>query len=333
MKSIMERMVGVWMKKQEVLLFEGFSGMGNGRTDYEAFHGVAPRMLNWGSHCHDFYEFYIHFHGGHQMSYENQFYALAPCQLFVFPPFSIHGLVCLEETLNYERAFLYCSAETLKRAGCGQMDLDFAFRAALSDKGNGFPMRLEDAQVCRECLRNIHANEQKRTPEAEFENYSLILTFLNRALKAVREKDAKLAQQMQPGPMMQVISYINDHYREPLQLREIAEKFNLSQSALSHDFVRYTNRSVYSYILFRRISMARQLILAGEALGEVSEICGFADYSNFLRNFRKYTGMSPREYRNYPSSDAEKAQAGGKAPSRRKEETASKGNPPAEAEE
>ena len=299
-----DRMVGERMKKKDVLLFEGYSAMGNGRTDYEGFHGIAPRMLNWGSHCHDFYEFYIHYHGGHQMFFDDQLYDLAPFELFVFPPFSTHGLVCLKETLDYERAFLYCSTETLKRACCGQIDLDYAFRTALTDKGNGFLMSPEHAGECRNCIKTIFANQKKGTQEAEFENYTMILTILNHALRSVREKDANMPTLPPPGPMLQVIAYINDHYREPLELKDIAARFSISQSALSHDFVRYTNRGVYNYILFRRITLARQLILSGEPLGEISEMCGFTDYSNFLRIFRKHIGMSPREYRNFLQQDA-----------------------------
>lgn len=285
------------MKKTEMPDFLGYSGMGRGRTDYEAFYALTPRMAHWGSHCHDFYEFYIHLNGGYQMAYDNQFYDLAPYQLFIFPPFSMHSLICPTEVVNYERAFLYCSADTLRRAGCGQIDLDYTFRAALADKGNMFMMDREDALRCRDWLKTIMNQQKDDAPETCFDNYALILSFLTCVLKAVRKKDAGAPSFVAPTPMQQVIAYINEHYREPIRLKDISEHFNISQSALSHDFVRYTNRGVYEYVLFRRIVLARQMILSGAPLGEVSDQCGFTDYSNFLRVFRKHMGMSPRAYR------------------------------------
>jgi AraC-like DNA-binding protein len=297
MKREIDGMGGKSMREKEMPFFLGYSGMGNGRGDYDAFYGVTPRMQNWGSHCHDFYEFYIHFNGGRQMAYDNQFYDLVPYQLFIFPPFSMHGLVCLEEAVNYERAFLYASVETLKRAGCGQIDLDYVFRTELSNKGNTFPMSQQDAEKCRAYIQTILTNQALDTQEARFENYAMILSFLNCVLKAVHEKEAETPSLTVPTTMQRIISYINEHYREQIKLKDISEHFNISQSALSHYFVRYTNRGVYDYILFRRIVLARQMILSGEPLSDVSDQCGFTDYSNFLRIFRKQMGMSPRAYR------------------------------------
>ena len=277
--------------------FNGFSGMNNGRSDYEGFYDVSSSYRYWGSHTHDFYEFYIHYAGGSQMACNDQVFQLQPCQLFIFPPFCVHGLICKSELKNYERAYLYCTTDTLQRASCGQIDLDYTLRTALSEKGYAFLLGAADAEMCRSCIQTVSVNQYLRTPEAEFEDYAVILQFLNCVLRTVREEDADAQPVPAPNRMQQVITYINEHYRETIHLQDICDHFNLSQSALSHEFTRYTNRGVYDYILFRRIVWARQMILSGAPLGEIAERSGFSDYSNFLRIFTKLMGMSPREYR------------------------------------
>ena len=82
-----------------------------------------------------------------------------------------------------------------------------------------------------------------------------------------------------------------------IKLEEVARTFGVSVSFLSHEFVKYTGRSVYDYVLYRRIRYAKQLIAAGTPLNEVAYQCGFNDYSSFLRSFTKMTGMSPSAYR------------------------------------
>lgn len=285
------------MAVDQMVAYYGFSAMELGRVDYEAHHKITSRMQYRGVHCHDFYEFFIHFHGGQQISTDDQLFDTAPYQLFIFPPFSLHGLVCKTEAVDYERAYLYCSLDTLKCAGCGQIDLDQAFRAILNTHGSMFLMNKEDAEFCRDCLVQIAQNDVPKTPEIAFENYALILAFMNRILKAAHNNNnAEIPQPIALTPIQQVITYINEHYTEPLQLADLAQRFGISRSTLCHEFTSYTNRSVYDYILYRRIILARQLILDGRAFGDVSGQCGFSDYSNFLRVFHKQVGMSPRAY-------------------------------------
>ena len=94
----------------------------------------------------------------------------------------------------------------------------------------------------------------------------------------------------------QLMAYINEHYAQPLTLEEIADAFFISKSYLSHEFVRYTNTSVYEYIQFRRICGAKLLIASGVSLTEAAFQSGFNSYSSFLRTFRKTAGISPTDF-------------------------------------
>jgi AraC-like DNA-binding protein len=77
----------------------------------------------------------------------------------------------------------------------------------------------------------------------------------------------------------------------------IAKRFGISVSYLSHEFTRFTNRSVYDYVLYRRVMLARQLMQTDLSLNAIAYQCGFNDYSNFMRMFRKLVGTSPSQFR------------------------------------
>ena len=95
----------------------------------------------------------------------------------------------------------------------------------------------------------------------------------------------------------EVTAYIDGHYNQPVKGDDLARRFGVSVSYLSHEFTRITGRSIYDYVLYRRIELAREMIHTDISLQEIAVRCGFRDYSNFLRVFRKSTGISPSEFR------------------------------------
>ncbi len=47
----------------------------------------------------------------------------------------------------------------------------------------------------------------------------------------------------------------------------------------------------------RRVMMAKNLLLAGENAMNIFYKCGFSDYTTFYRVFKKYTDMSPEQFK------------------------------------
>ncbi len=81
-------------------------------------------------------------------------------------------------------------------------------------------------------------------------------------------------------------------------LAELAKKYNMSSSTLSHTFKKITGTSVMNYLNYCRIDKAKQYLTNTDMLlSEIVEICGFTDFSNFSRNFKNMNGLSPSAYR------------------------------------
>lgn len=89
------------------------------------------------------------------------------------------------------------------------------------------------------------------------------------------------------------------NYSLDYSLAEIAKKYNLSISSLSHQFKKITGISVMNYLLSCRIASAKNFLVKTDlSIGEITELCGFSDNSNFSRTFKKLNGISPTEFRN-----------------------------------
>ncbi len=273
-----------------------------GHQGYEAHYQISDIYEVTQFHCHDYFEFYIHIRGGEYMGVDNRLFLLKPNQIFILPPFSMHGLSCTTEMHNYERAYLNLSPEVIRVLGCGQIDLDQFFRSQSSGEVCTYQLTAQDAEQFVACIRKIGENQANESFENDayhrFQNYSLmmdIMTLLCRTMRRTAPVEGEAA--FGSSIIQEILSYINNHYTQPIRIENLARSFGVSVSYLSHEFVRFTNRSVYDYVLYRRVMLARQQMLGSASLNDIAYQCGFNDYSNFLRSFGKIVGMSPSQYR------------------------------------
>lgn len=275
-----------------------YSEMNHGRTEYEGFYGLGDHIRFYGLHCHDFYEFYIHFQGAKTYGIDNEVFLPQPGQLLIIPPFHMHGMLCDEEINHYERAYLYLAPAFLASLGCGQIDLERRITRLTANDRFIFTLPPDRARECGALLHEVSRTGANPTPWERFRDISRIMPVLRTILEAAQTASPDAAPAAPANPMMhQVLTYINDHCTEPLTLKKLTDRFSISASTLSHEFQRYIHHSVYDYILYRRVMLAKQKLFGDAPLGEIGYQCGFGDYSNFLRAFRKMNGISPSEYR------------------------------------
>lgn len=94
-----------------------------------------------------------------------------------------------------------------------------------------------------------------------------------------------------------VLTYINQHYHEALNLDQIAKTLFIDKYYLSHLFKKNTGFTLYSYIQSKRIQLAKQLLTSQIDIQCIPTQCGFNDYSNFYKTFKQLTGVSPNHYK------------------------------------
>lgn len=138
--------------------------------------------------------------------------------------------------------------------------------------------------------------QKKRGWEAIVAGNTLkILAYLDRAYD---DRTAGNPRAEKPELLDKVTAYIEEHYAEHIAVRDIANKFFISESSISHHFKQKMGISIYHYVTQRRLISAKNLISKGMALEQVATRVGFSDYSAFYRVFRQEYGISPRQYRN-----------------------------------
>lgn len=147
--------------------------------------------------------------------------------------------------------------------------------------------------ICEKMLRN--------RDEEEFGSGTLsyiylveFLVYLNRAYFATPEDIRKDVTENEK--INEVVAYINDNLADDLTLDLLADTCFVSKSHLAHQFKLYTGLTLYQFIIKKRVTVARNMIREGAPVMEACMRCGFNDYSNFLKAFKREFGRSPKEF-------------------------------------
>lgn len=91
------------------------------------------------------------------------------------------------------------------------------------------------------------------------------------------------------------ISWIKEHYAEPLQVEALAKRVNMSASALHSHFRAVAGVSPTQYQKDLRLQEARRLLLSGATSAEaVAYEVGYASASQFSRECGRLFGQPPR---------------------------------------
>ena len=96
-----------------------------------------------------------------------------------------------------------------------------------------------------------------------------------------------------------VFEYIKYNYFQEITHKVLADLVNMSESNFSLTFKNTTGVSPIEYVIRTRVLKAAGLLENTDTkIIDIAMDCGFKSIPNFIKSFKKYTGMLPKEYRN-----------------------------------
>lgn len=94
------------------------------------------------------------------------------------------------------------------------------------------------------------------------------------------------------------VKIINRDYIAGVTLEDISKELHISKNYLCSLFKKYTGVSFSKYINTLKTNMAKKLLTENKkSLEYISYECGFSSQAHFTLTFKKYTGLTPGEYR------------------------------------
>ncbi|MFN4856262.1 MAG: helix-turn-helix transcriptional regulator [Pseudanabaena sp.] len=98
--------------------------------------------------------------------------------------------------------------------------------------------------------------------------------------------------------LKQALEYMNVHLRENISLAMISDELGISQYYFCRLFKQSTGMTPHAYLMQQRVERSKQLLRLKEySIIDIAIDCGFANPSHFAKWFRRYTGISPKQFR------------------------------------
>lgn len=109
----------------------------------------------------------------------------------------------------------------------------------------------------------------------------------------VRQPEKKDAESLYD----QIREYIEKNYSKKITLNDIAEELHANSSYLSRLYKKESGQNLFDVILKKRVDKAKEYMeTTDKKIYEISQAVGFDDTGYFSRIFKRYTGISPKEY-------------------------------------
>ncbi|MCQ6559212.1 response regulator transcription factor [Paenibacillus mendelii] len=98
--------------------------------------------------------------------------------------------------------------------------------------------------------------------------------------------------------IQQVLHHIHAHYAESLSLKALGQEYNIHPVYLGQLFHKETNETFTEYINKYRIEKAKELLKDSRLkVHEISRQVGYWEAGYFNKQFKKYVGISPTDYK------------------------------------
>ena len=138
-------------------------------------------------------------------------------------------------------------------------------------------------------------------PESAALIKSLMVSILEILLRNIRNSPfVELNEQMEDDRITKLLLYINEHLGEPklLKVDQLAKTFLLSPTYLSEYFRKKVNMPLREYIIKAKLKLVEiRLLNSNYTLTEIADELGFTDVSHLSKTFKKYAGLSIREFK------------------------------------
>lgn len=150
---------------------------------------------------------------------------------------------------------------------------------------------LEAAQMLKNEILKKNGDDRLSIPKVRRAMLSFMIELCEKHIVNDGEKVKK--KDRSEEHIKKALSYINENFKSPITLEELAEYVGISKYHLSREFKKYTGETIFTYTNIIRCRNAEICILDGMKVSDAAYASGFETISYFSGTYRKLMGIHP----------------------------------------
>ena len=145
-----------------------------------------------------------------------------------------------------------------------------------------------------------------KKPRTFDKSYIHYLNFITAALDRLQSraayKHSKYNEAVESTQLYEALcelrNNMHDNPEKEWSIDGICKSINVSRSYLQRMYRQFFGKSIFEELISYRLEKAKRLLIkTNSSVSEIAELCGYASYNHFVRQFRSAENTTPTEYR------------------------------------
>lgn len=241
---------------------------------------VENQNQDFPKHFHDTFCISLIRSGIEKIEFEDTFLYSQANSISITNPYEVHANPVVDKDVKVSFDTLYVPNELIRNV-LGGKEIEFRSR------------QISDAKI-RTTFTQLLTQLKRNDPNHK----TLLRDFINQIYPYSQVATDEKHPSFDSEYLHQLTSYIEHNLEDKIYLDELAQIANLNKFGFLKKFKTLTGMTPMSYVLMKKVFAAKNKIRIDSDITDLAYAYNFTDMAHFSHAFKKYVGISPKEYRN-----------------------------------
>ncbi len=239
---------------------------------------IENQTTDFPKHFHETFCISLIHSGVEQIDFEHQSIFSENGSISITNPYEIHANPLVDKNSSLKFDTIYLSNDLMK----------YLF--------NGKNIRFNNRKINNE---NVNQSFIKLIEAIDTKNSKTIELFLKQfanTLKLLSEENKNEYNEQYPYDFAEIKCYIDNNICDKFSLDELSKMANINKYGFVKKFKASTGLTPMNYILMKKVFSSKKQITVNAGLTDLAYQYNFSDLAHFSKTFKRYMGISPKEY-------------------------------------